>query len=406
MLVNKKRNMTPYDMARRPAKQYPILMPLLWAGSWVMTRQFGLKVDKSGLKGIKPPYLVIATHQGFSDYYIAPLAMFPRRAMYVSDMEGYAAFGNWLYRGLGCIPKRRFVADISVIRNIKYGLKKGQAVFVYPESRHSNVGTTAYISSEMARLCKMLKVPVVTLTANGSYLANPFWDEEHTRRVPMRAKMELLCDAERLATIDQQELQDLIENKLQYDEYRYQQDNNILIKDAKRAEGLHKALYKCRCCGVSNLMTSSGSSIKCGGCGTKWELTEDGWLVDDKTNSKTHIPDWYEWQRGYEIDNIDGLSEKYEVRVEALPNEYGFVDLGNGMLELDANEFVLTIDGKRMSFPHWIRESVQTEYNYRGKGMAIVLSTADCCYYIYSDDKRFQPTRLQFIGEYLYQQNR
>ena len=48
---------------------------------------------------MKPPYLVLSTHQGFSDYYIAPLALFPHRANYVSDMEGFAAFErDWLYR--------------------------------------------------------------------------------------------------------------------------------------------------------------------------------------------------------------------------------------------------------------------------------------------------------------------
>ena len=75
-----------------------------------------LKIKREGLKNIKPPYLVISMHQGFSDYYIAPLALFPRRAFYVSDMEGFAGFGKALYRALGCIGKRRFVSDYSVIK--------------------------------------------------------------------------------------------------------------------------------------------------------------------------------------------------------------------------------------------------------------------------------------------------
>jgi len=84
------------------------------------------------MKGIKPPYLVIATHQGPADYSAAPLAMFPHRAMYVSDMEGFAWYGKWLYRGLGCIGKRRFVSDIRVVRNMQYAIENKQAVWVYP----------------------------------------------------------------------------------------------------------------------------------------------------------------------------------------------------------------------------------------------------------------------------------
>lgn len=116
--------MTPYNMARKPSKQNPFLLPLIWGGSYLMTRPFHLKITKNKMNNIKPPYLVLSTHQGFSDYYIAPLAMFPHRAVYVSDMEGFAAFGNGLYRGLGCIAKRRYVPDISVVQNMRYALSK------------------------------------------------------------------------------------------------------------------------------------------------------------------------------------------------------------------------------------------------------------------------------------------
>lgn len=122
--------MVPFDMARKPSKQYPFLMPLVWGGSWALTRQFGLRIRKVNMEGIKPPFLVIGTHQGPVDYYVGPLAMFPHRAMYVSDMEGFAAFGKWLYRGLGCIGKRRYVSDISVVRNMKYAISIGQSVVV------------------------------------------------------------------------------------------------------------------------------------------------------------------------------------------------------------------------------------------------------------------------------------
>ena len=43
MLINKKSDMTPFDMKRPPMKQKWYLMPLLWGGAWLMTRQFKLK---------------------------------------------------------------------------------------------------------------------------------------------------------------------------------------------------------------------------------------------------------------------------------------------------------------------------------------------------------------------------
>lgn len=415
MLVNKKKDMTPYDMRRRPARQYPILMPLIWGGAFLMTRQFGLKIEKVNMGGIKPPFLVIGTHQGFSDYYIGPLAAFPHRAMYVSDMEGFAGFGNWLYRGLGCIPKRRFVADFSVISNVRYAISKGQSVFIYPESRHSNIGTTSYVPKNMGRLCKLLKVPVVTLSCSGSYLANPFWNESTTYKVPIKATMECIYTTSELEKASETEVQDLIENKLQYDEYDYMHKADFKIKAANRAQGIHRALYICRECGTPYKMHSSGSTLSCGECGTSWSMTEDGWLIKsgDETKTKIHIPDWYEIERSRVISDYEAVgAEKYKkthkVRVEALPNEYGFVVLGDGELTMDSECYRLVCDdveGKRqvLEFPHKNRESVQTEYDYRGKGEALVLSTKDCCYYLYSKDADFNPTEHQFLGEYLFQ---
>lgn len=473
--------MTSFDMNRPPMKQKWYLMPLIWGGSWLMTRQFGLKIHKKNMENFKPPYLVISTHQGFSDYYITPLALFPHRANYVSDMEGFAAFGEWLYRAIGCIGKRRYVSDISVVKNMKQALDGGQSVVVYPESRHCNVGTTSYIPPNMGKLVKMMKVPLVVLTAHGSYLANPFWDEEHTRRVPMEATLEGVYTAEEVAKLSAEQIQQTIEEKLQYDEYAWQQAKGIVISDKNRAQGLHKALYQCRACGEEFTMKSSGSMLWCEKCGKQWELTEQGCLqsvgakatgqemLQDaeakatrqekvqgmeaepagqeilqsgeaaQNDTSIHIPDWYEWQR----ENVEREAEQgdfkltFRGRVEALPNAKGFVELGEGVLTMDEQGFVLELAGmqefseerkasdvrntagkvdavdtrkaidvrrqtNRLVFPHHTRESVQTEYNYRGKGMAIVLSTKDCCYYIYSDDKHFNPTKLQFVGEYFY----
>ena len=83
MLHNKKKNWKPFDMNKKPVKQYPFLVPFIWGASWLMTRRFRLKIEKENMEHIRPPYLVLSTHQGFSDYYIAPLALFPHRANYV-----------------------------------------------------------------------------------------------------------------------------------------------------------------------------------------------------------------------------------------------------------------------------------------------------------------------------------
>ncbi len=412
MLINKSKDMTPFDMTQRPKKQSPFLLPLIWGASFMMTRKFHLKIKKTGMKKIKPPYLVLATHQGFADYYIAPLALFPHRAIYVSDVEGFAAFGKGLYRSIGCIAKRRYVSDINVMRNIRWAVSKRQSVVIYPESRHSNIGTASMIPDNMGKLAKHLNIPLVILSVHGAYLVNPFWNEEKTRKVPIEARLECIYNVDGLNSATADEIQKTITEKLTYDEYDYQHKAGFIISDKDRAEGIEKALYHCISCFEKYHMNSIGSTLSCGCCGKKWELTEDGWLRTDD-NSRVHIPDWYKWQRKQVSEELKKkpVSKEFHVSIEALPNEKGFVSLGNGRLTLNQNSFVLSYadasgQEQTLSFPHKFRESVQTEYNYRKKGPCIVLSSKDCCYYLYSDDTYFNPTELQFIGEYLYQEGK
>lgn len=449
MLKNKKRDMTPFNMGKKPKKQNPLLLPLIWGGSWLMTRKFRLKIRRKNMKGLKPPYLVLSMHQGFSDYYIAPLALFPHRAAYVSDVEGFAAFGEWLYRSIGCIGKRRYVPDVAVVQNIRYALHRQHVpVVVFPESRHSNAGTTSHISDNIGKLVKTLGVPLVMLSIHGSYLANPFWDESHKRKTRMEAVLERVYTAQEIEALSEEELQETVRQRLTYDEYRWQREQGIRITCPGRAEGLHKVLYQCIACGSRGGMRSRGSVLSCGVCGAAWEMDEYGQLqntalgaAQTQSGSESaaqppfglesgiqtiHIPDWYEWQRMHvrlqcmheqaqcmhlqepypysQAQNLcredEGICRGFEVRVEALPGSRGFVDMGQGTLFLGLAGFTLECGGKSLFFPHRSRESVQTEYDYRGRGQCIVLSDRDCCYYIYSENADFLPTRLQFIGEY------
>ncbi len=415
-LNNKTKDMTPFDMNDKPVKQFLPLAWLLWGASYIMTARFGMKVERIGMKGLKGPFLVISTHQGFSDYFIAPRMLFPRRANYVSDMEGFANYGKWLYKQGGCIGKRRYVPDMAVVKNIRYALYKlKQPVVIFPESRHCDAGVTSNLPNNLGKLVKSLKVPLVMLTAHGSYLASPFWDEAHTRKTSMSAKLELVYNEEQISKLSVAEIQKTIEEKLAYDEYKWQLDNRIEIDYPKCAEGLHKPLYKCMKCGAEGNMTSKGTSLKCKNCNSVWNMNKYGQLEPEAFSTKLiHIPDWYNWERQQVKEaiiagNYTGID--VPVTVEALPNEKGFVKLGTGRLVHNMTGYMLTLDdmqseaGKKiidtfpLAIPNKLLESTQTEYDYRGKGKGIVLSTKDCCYYIYSDAPEFIVTKLEFAVE-------
>jgi 1-acyl-sn-glycerol-3-phosphate acyltransferase len=381
------------------------------------------------MENIKGPFLVISTHQGFSDYYIAPLALKKYKPNYVSDMEGFAAFGKKLYRYIGCIGKRRYVPDVTVMQNIGKCFAAGNPVVIFPESRHSNVGTTSFIPTNMGRLAKHFakkyNTPLVILSIHGSYLANPFWDEEHTRKGKLTAELSLVYTADELLSLDESVIQQCIEEKLNYNEYEWQEQHRISFKGKNLAEGLHLPLYQCRSCGRKYTMISHDNRIGCTHCRKVWKLSPSGKLYD-LNHTSYPIVEWYNREREIaERELAENLKDQswiksFNVRIEALPNEYGFVKLGEGNLTLDSEQFTLRFKPQKkynytpkdwifdddyvtIQFPHKNRESLQTEYNYRGRGPAIVLSHRDMTYYLYSEDKDFNPTELQFIAEKLYE---
>lgn len=414
-LKNKTNDMTPFDMTDKPVKQLLPFAWLLWLVSYILTGGPRMKVERVGMKGLKGPFLVISTHQGFSDYFIAPRMLFSRRANYVSDMEGFANYGKWLYKHGGCIGKRRYVPDIAVVKNVRYALYKlKQPVVIFPESRHADAGITSNLPKNLGKLVKSLKVPLVMLTAHGSYLANPFWDEAHTRKTKLSAKLELVYTKEEIEKLSADEIQKTIEDRLVYDEYKWQLDNKLKIDYPKRAEGLHKPLYKCLKCGLEGNMKSKGTRLWCDSCKAAWSMNEYGQLKEENSNKTIHIPDWYNWQRQQVREELAARTYKgidIPVTIEALPNEKGFVNLGTGRLIHNMSGYTLSLDNTEteaakklvdtfpLTIPNKILESTQTEYDYRGKGKCIVLSTKDCCYYVYSEAPEFIVTKLEFAVE-------
>ncbi len=67
-------------------------------------------------------------------------------------------------------------------------------------------------------------------------------------------------------------------------------------------------------------------------------------------------------------------------------------------LTLDQDEG-LTRDAFPLNITNRRLESVQTEYDYKKRGKCIVLSTGNCCYYVYSKDRSFIVTELEFAVE-------
>ena len=418
----------PFDSKLTPPKQNLFFMPFIWAACFFLTRSGRLKIRKSGMKGLKPPFIVFASHQAFMDFYVTPLLLFPHRANYISELEGFEAFGEWIYRQAGCLGTRKFINDVPLVRNIQRVMKRNGILVIYPEARYANVGTSWKIPRSTGQLCRLLNVPVVTVNMKGNYLQSPIWNLRKRKDVRLDAEIKLLYTKEDVKNIPVDEMTDRILEEIRSDEYEYQRKAGIKIREPWRAEGLEKPLWICRACKTEFHMETKGSILKCGKCGRQWELDEDG-LLQLKVEGEGSVPediktvkieDWYDWER--EFVDKQAAAGKYEldtkVHIEALPNGKNFVNLGTGRLVHKQEGFYLTYrdygekEDKTEYFSSGSLFSIHTEYDYRGNGQCITLSTRDNTYFLFPEKEiregkgAFNATRLQFATEYFHENHR
>ena len=402
---------TPFDRYKVPPKQNFFLMPLIWLYCFFATRSGHLKIHRKNMEGLKPPFIVFGSHHAWMDFYVTPLALFPHRANYVSEMEGFEFFGEWAYRQIGCLGTRKFVNDIALVRNIKRCMERKGIVVIYPEARYANVGTSSELPASVGKLAKNLGVPVVCINMRGNYIQSPIWNTRKRRQARLDAEIVQLITPERLKEMTHEQVTQAISEYLTYDDYAYQLERKIKIDVPWRAEGLHEVLYRCPECSSDFTMHSEGADIFCEKCGNRVTMNEYGQLIKGAEPYKfNHIPDWYEWERECVIGEIERgeYCLDAQVHVESLPGAKCFLDCGEGHLTHDMDGFTLTFtdfgdkEPKTLHFSPASMTSVHTEYNYRGRGVCITLSTLDCTYFLFPLTPGFNPTRIQFAAEYLH----
>ena len=409
-----KKDITPFDRAKVPPRQNLFMLPLIWLICRFVTMPYKLKIDRYNMEGIKPPFLVYCSHNSFMDFYVTPLVLKPFRANYISELEGFETWGDWLYRQVGCLGTRKFINDQCLIRNITRVIDRGDVMVIYPEARYANVGTNSHMTPSIAKLAKLLKVPVVTLNMQGCYLQQPIWNLKPRKGARLHADLKCVITKDEIENLSVDEVFERITKELTYDEYDYQLENGIRISDPWRAEGLHFPLYRCRRCGKDFAMRSSGSRLFCRYCGDSYEMDEFGMLHSESVQGEQiRIPDWYEWQRGFVHDEVRNgkYSLDAKVNVRGLPNAKNFIDCGMGRLTHDLSGFTLTFNNYRsgktetLTFPAKSMTSVHTEYDFRGKyGDCITLSTYDDTFFCYpAEESRdiFNPTKIQFATEFM-----
>ena len=394
--------------------KYPIRQPLFFSGlirvlSGIMLTGKKKRVEKINMEGLKPPYMILSNHMSFIDFELLSLATNMTRVNNVVNIDGYY-MRPWLMEWIGAICTRKFTTDFHLVKSIRRVLERGDVLCMYPEARYSPCGTTSFLPESLGMLVHMNKVPVVAVVHRGNYLHAPFWNFRKKRKVPLHTTLTQIITAEEAKTLSIDEINTRIREALTYDEYNYQKENNILITEPYRAEGLHKILYKCPHCKAED-MYSEGTEIFCKECGKRWTLLENGDMsANDGETEFSHIPDWFEWER----DEVRGEIERCEyyytddVEVYSMPGCWKFEPLGMAKLTHSPDGGFL-LEGHYNGEDYRIeRQPLQTnslhvEYDFQHvKPLDCVdISTESDSFYCYPS-KRNVSTKLSLATEEIY----
>jgi len=398
-----------FNMSKPAERQRNYLRPITWAVSFPEVWSHKTKIIKTNMEGLKPPYILLCNHNSFFDFKVATAAIFPARANYIVAIDGFIG-REWIMRKVGCICKRKFTNDVTLVRQLKRVADNGDVAVIYPEARYSLCGTNAIMPESLGKLAKLLKVPVVTLICHGNHINSPFWNTANRHAKGNEAELTQIITADEILTLSVEEINRRIDEKFVYDDFAWQKEKGIKVKYPFRAVGLHRVLYQCPSCGKEYCMDSAGKKLKCKSCGKEWEMTELGELhaLSGKTEF-SHIPNWYEWERANVRKEVESGSYHFSapVRVCSLPNSKGYIKLGKGTLTHDMNGFVL--EGKYGGHSYRVEKTVPSlyschiEYNYLNKhGDCVDLNTLDDTYYIYPYNCEFSVTKISLATEELY----
>ena len=406
-------NFERFDMKKPPVRTKWYLRPLTYILSAPDVSKHKCIIKKNNIEGLKPPFVMLCNHNAFMDFKVATKTIYPWRANYVVAIDGFIGREK-LLRDVGCICKRKFTNDTILVKQLMRTIKNGDVAIIYPEARYSLCGTTAVLPESLGKLCKLLKVPVVTMICHGHHVNSPFWNLHDRGVKPTEAEFTKIFDPEDLKKLSVDEINSKIVEMFQYDDFAWLKERGIRITYKGRAEGLHKVLYQCPACRAEYKMSSSGTILKCNACGKEWNMTELGELEALSGETEfSHIPDWYEWERENvkkEIAEGTYSSGELPVRVDSLPNAKKFIPLGTGTMIHDMNGFTVIgtdMDGDPFEMIKTVPSlySCHIEYEYLGKfGDCVDLNTLKDTWYIYPDPDKceFAVTKMALATEELY----
>ena len=274
----------------RVIRNIGVVLLKLWNRVWL-----GADVKKFMEHGERN-WLVLANHQTPYDQFFIGMS-FKRPVYYLASEDLFSK--KWI-SDIICwiaepIPIVKNTADLKAIRNCMRVAREGGSIAVFPEGNRTYSGKTEYMNPAIAKMAKMLKLPIALYRIEGGFGLQPRWSDR-IRRGKVHASVCRVIEPDEYAEyIDEQLFAEISEglavNDCHAEGNRYRSN--------RRAEYLERAAYVCPWCGLASFR-STGNRIRCESCGREIEYGEDLRLNGAGFDFPfSWYTDWYDYQTAF-----------------------------------------------------------------------------------------------------------
>lgn len=302
---------------------------------WIVRLWLGKKqrlvIDDAPLRELDGPYILLANHESFEDFYYISQMAHPRRPSYlVNEYYCTRPILKTMARRGGILSKKLFTPDLAAPVGILRTVRAGYPVVIFPEGRLSPDGRSNPIVESGAALYRRLKTALVLVRIDGAYYAHPKWRRSRYRSA-IHVSVRRVLGPEELAKLTNEELDELIRAELYNDAGRL--DGSYPQRD--KAVGLEGLLYRCIDCGALYQTVGVGNELRCRACGSRHALDERYRFTDGPGS----IGAYYDAIRAMEAGELDALCLRAEVGAKIFGANGGPVRREDGVCTLDAERF-------------------------------------------------------------------
>ncbi len=372
----------------------PVFSMLMKLSEIYLRGRLKLKVGKPFPEDVTGPFVLLANHQCFLDFYLVYKLGLPLRPAYVAN-EYYTRKGKFetkCSKKMGFIPKKLFTFDASTPIQIYRTLRKGYPVAIFPEARMSVDGTTNPLTEESAAFFRKMGYPVVLVTIKGAYFAKPKWRKKIFRSEVV-VSAEKVIRQEDFAAYTDEELNALIRETLWNDASN---DGLNTYRQKNKARGLENVLYRCIHCGKVYSTIGEGNALKCRNCGLQNHLNSR-YLFDEEIDGRPGtISAYYSKIRDMEEAELDTLrletlvdTKIFDKNMNLRLKEKGECELTKEGFSYRSGSVSFTVPAKELvALPFSCGEEFETYHNNE-------------LYYFYPEKDPVQAVRWALIGDIL-----